>query len=874
MWLLLSEALVNDGSRLMAVTRLQTELSVRAVRGGLSVATVAALLLTGGCADASGPEDRAQAELSEAEAIEVLKRALRPAPEVHWAGLNERGASPEPEAAPQSPSQPDFSDPDRSRTDSDGTERKVPLLEARSLKVWEIAPDHPMWPVRHYVTAEAELASGNTDSARTLFWELARWGASDPFGDRSGGSSLAVVALWRVVQIDRDRGSLPASLADSLLATADALVGRPLVEGLFRTRLLATLPRLEESLLRSLPHLAVAAGREDEAVDRFLDYQRVTTNGELDVFERRLLTAATRRKSVSRERLDLLRADRLVELRSYEEALALLRSAWSGDDLQIRSRAGLRLASLLRTYPGNSAAFAEADAILDTLVRFSLEPAVSEEALFQRALLAHRRDREAEFLTHLEHVIDRYPEGRRGDDALFQLASVYRVRNPNRALELFEQLREWGGENDWRESAWYFSAISLFGRAGSGDLATADSILTEFLSRFPESELRPHATFWSGRAREAMGDAVGAAERFDTVIALGRYDYYGMRAMMHRARGPEAVEHLWSDPDTRSRLRQAYETIGRTPEAGPATPFHELLNVAIESGLYASLLPLPRVRLEELPIEALAEEGLLPRVAVLLSLRQAALAAGNADSSAANRMRVANVVVRGAKDWSLAAILTNLADSPTFERQEVYAQGGFLRNAYPPEVYHGCFATVGRRRNVSPGLLYSLARHESAYSPTALSAQGALGLFQFMPLTLDSLSRQLDIPALHPDSVLARTFYVFDPCRNSDLWARWFSEQLRPHARRESRSSSLSVQIAIALIEHHAGRPSVREFLEYWKELGSPEDVELIVEVAPLRATRNLLRNVFASLAIVEASGIFEDDGVGPTGWDVPAPSS
>lgn len=714
----------------------------------------------------------------------------------------------------------------------------------------DVRPDDSLWPLYRFIIGEERLTSGDSLGARSDFWELARWASSDPYSDRWGGNTLAVIALWRVVSLYEAAGTVDSAVADSILTVADGLLGTRLVDGLFRMPLLATLPRLEESLLRSLPRLASASRGVEEAIDRFIRYQNIATVGQMDDFERQLLNGAISRALVTQDRLDFIRGRKLIELRDYEAGLSLLRRAWQGDDLQVRALAGLALSSVLQTYPGDTRAFREAGAILDTLVQYGSEPDLAERALYARSFLARSLGDTVAFVSSLENLVSEYPTGNWGDDALFRLGEYDRIPHPNRALEFLTRLRAWSGENDWLESASYSQAMILYGRGGQQDLVRAAAILDSFLVRFPESTLRPHATFWAGRIQESIGQTEAANEYFERVKVLSPYSYYGIRARLHLSQGPAAATRIPADARSAEALRTAHQTT--SPDSFPEleTPYHLLLTRAIQSGLYASALPLPRVRFEEWPVERLASSGSLARIAVLLTLRQIAIAAVEANQTATNRIQVARQVGQGAGDWSLATYLMMLDHVPTAVRQGLQEQEGFLDVAYPSTVFHDEFVRAGERHDVSASLLYSVVREETAFASTALSPSGALGLFQFMPLTLDSLSTRWGIPELKEDS------YLMDPARNIEMGARWFADELLPEYRMYPNASH---RVALAIMEHHAGRPAVRKFRKDWRALGEPDDLEYLVEIAPSSATRNMLRRVLASLTIIEALEVFDE---------------
>lgn len=73
---------------------------------------------------------------------------------------------------------------------------------------------------------------------------------------------------------------------------------------------------------------------------------------------------------------------------------------------------------------------------------------------------------------------------------------------------------------------------------------------------------------------------------------------------------------------------------------------------------------------------------------------------------------------------------------------------------------------AAQKHGIDPGLFRALITQESAWNPSAVSARGAAGLTQLMPATA------LDACGLQPAE-------RFDPTKNLDCGAQYFSKQLR-----------------------------------------------------------------------------------------------
>lgn len=765
----------------------------------------------------------------------------------------------------------------------------------------------PLWPISVFMQAEWLRGAGQAADARRLYRSLAEWGVSQPYGDEWGGSSLSVFALWRWVQLmdqddEMDRSEVDSAMRIDPLLRLDAR----LTTRVFQFSFLDSLPQIEEDLVRRLALLAETAGLDDRAHSLFLDYLSVRT-APLGAREQSLLDKIVANGWASRERLLAVSALRMDELRRYDEAAEIWRELLQSGDAHDRATAGLRLARYkARRFNRPRAEISE---ILDGVLLEAKDPALIQEAFYRRALLWYRigSDRDVErFCTDMTTLLQRYPDGVLADDTLFRLArhahnsylagdaSACFGRDPfEEAMERYAALRSYPGDNDWLNSAYYQPAILAYSRGAPGDLDSAAKLLDDLNRLNPDGPLRRHAAFWRARILEDQGDGKAAARAFRSVVEDAPYDYHGLRAQMHLELGPEARSSLWPGPELRNRVAAKFRANPTLTSLPAHSAYHARLGAAIRSGLYRQVVEdrrqlvdrLPKKRLQEIAIDELdADRGAIAVIALLLSLRQDAAAAADKVSTSRNHLEVQSIVAREALDWPVVLALATGEVHHHHGTTDTRANPYYLSSVYF-EAFETPFRDVSESRQVPAELLYGLSRRESLFDPAAISAAGALGLFQFIPSTFRALDRQWNL--LEDTGSQSREEYLLDPANSADLGGRWLADELirrqncqllkeldRPCTAANLNDASLVLApsttwfpddltprqqrvLMLALMEHSAGFRNVRSWLDAWQQQARAEDFEFMLATANAAETRNLVRNVLTDASIAAALGFF-----------------
>ena len=730
-----------------------------------------------------------------------------------------------------------------------------------------VGEESPLWPVYTFLLGEVRRLRGEIREAEICFEKIVSWSAADSSREKWGGSGLAGVALWRLLQLRNSDPRLEARDVSRLLSSADKVLKARLARGMFRLPVLESLPMLEEDIKRQSALLAERSGMPKEAQRFFLDYLAVARAVDLSKSEKTLLQGLVASGMASEDHVALLRGRRLYELRRYSDAAKFLEEARKGENLQVRAEATFYLAMMKSSY--KEAHREEKLAWLSEVADSAHDPDLAQNALYSMGRALRVKGEKSLSLKAFERILTDFPLGSRADDALYELAQEYHYSGEvDRSLQRYEELRNFKGRSDFASYSGMDPAMMLYGRNGEEGREAAQALLQDLERRVPEGPYHLNALFWMGRIAADRGDHRRAQEYFKKVIETSPFDYYALRARMHLRMGNRASQSLLPDEETRKELRSLYNGSRHEVHLSGRSAYHLRLKAALDTGLYRAVYGayqrlrerIPAKRLEDLTVEELEQSGLFPQVSVLLALRQDAFAAAESlddrDDIAANYLEISDKVGQ-AGDLPLSmSIIIEGRDIPEKSRNEQRAamerRAFYLATAYPPcfrnEILAAATQQAGAGDQVSPELVYSILRRESLFCSTALSKAGALGLFQFIPSTFDSLNARWDL--LLESGAPSRETFLLSPTLSISLGVRWFNEELLPHH---------DGHVLFALMEHNAGLGNVLQWKRYWKDLGRLEDVEYIIETIRARETRLFTRRTVADLMVVDAIGLFKD---------------
>lgn len=720
----------------------------------------------------------------------------------------------------------------------------------------------PLWPVVTFLQGEVYRLRGEADAALRAYQSLVEWAATDPYHDTWGGSGLATVALWRWTHALAAQPAPEPTQVNRLLTAAEQLRPTRLMRTFFKMSLIVidTFPQMEEDLVRQLARVAYAAGKTDAAQQYFLQYLALAQTADLDATDTALYNHFITSGAETAERLALLRGKRMMNLQRYADAEPLLRQALNSKDTNLQAEANLYFARLQRYRGENRETLI---ALLNQIIAQATQPDVIQDALYERAITWNRRGKdrnEQEYLKDMQQILRDFPQGRLTDTILSQLAQHYESANDlDNAFDYYAQLRQATKKQDVMQNATVHPALLLYQRNVPDDRPKAIQLLQELETKQPTYLLHHEPLFWLGRMLEETGDTQAAHACFRQIIQEAPYDYYALRARMHLALGAQANTQLWPDAAIKKALREVYQ-----PASSPATielnsPYALRLQQAFENGLYQQTLTAAQQFTEQFQAQSqettalaqLDQSGFLTSLSLLLAFRQDVIAAKDQAADVTQWLPVVRFVSERCGDWPLAMNLVTGANSLA-KLTTLQHERAFLATAYPP-LFKDLILQASRAYDLPPEILYGIMRRESLFYPAALSSRNALGLFQFIPSTFQTLDQRWKL--LKTSGLPTREAFLINPEMSIPLGARWVKQELFPRYEKKGYTETL---IPFALMAHNAGSPAVQQWIDRWQQEGRLNDIEYMLVTIRYTETRMFTRRVLTDMILVDAIGLLK----------------
>jgi soluble lytic murein transglycosylase len=488
----------------------------------------------------------------------------------------------------------------------------------------------------------------------------------------------------------------------------------------------------------------------------------------------------------TRYKLELGRGERLFGFRRYPEARASLlrvKPHASGDDLELVT---LRLAEVDYFSGRHRNA-------LESLEPYLNRGARQAEARFFHAMSQRGLKNYGAFEQQARALVTDYPDSSWAEEALNNLGThhIQFDRDDDADAVLREMYSRFPRGRYAERAAWKVGWKAY----RSGNMDAAAEYFDTASGNFPRSDYRPAFLYWSGRAREAMEDRVGAASRYQLAVMDYQNSYYGRLAT-------KSLTNLGTGSGQSNLIfvRNAAEMTG---EGDHFPPTAGTIRTLLALGLYE-----PAVKELEF---ARKKWGDSPAIGATIAW--------------ANHQQ--SLTETGTRQFTLArgAITLMRRSYPQF-----MAAGGehlpreILTTIFPLS-YWDLIQKYSRQHDLDPYLMAALMAQESTFVPDIRSSAGAVGLMQLMPPTARLYARKLKMQY----TASLRTV----PEANVRMGMAYFADKIRQFG-----------SVHLALASYNAGETPVRRWLA---ERGASLSHEEFIDDIPYPETQNYVKRILGT---------------------------
>ncbi len=328
-------------------------------------------------------------------------------------------------------------------------------------------------------------------------------------------------------------------------------------------------------------------------------------------------------------------------------------------------------------------------------------------------------------------------------------------------------------------------------------------------------EMRIEAEFHAGWiALRFLNDPVRAAGHFDAIAKLAETPMSKARAAYWQGRAAEAslTDGAWT----------------------AARAFYE--QAAVHQTTYYGQLARGKLGLTTLPVRSIANEAKGEDRDDAIKVIELLYAAGDKDLAAPLVFEAAHHLADETQVAALASVVAKQRDAHlSLSFGKIVSQRGMPVDALAFPDY-GVPAFEPLENSVAPPVVYSVARQESAFEPSAVSAAGAKGLMQMILSTAKRTADHAGV-AFDPKRLLT------DAAFNAQLAARHLGELMA-----EQKGSYI-----LTFAAYNAGGKKVKEWIDAYGDPRKPGvDPVDWVERIPFTETRNYVQRVIENLRVYQ----------------------
>jgi soluble lytic murein transglycosylase len=481
----------------------------------------------------------------------------------------------------------------------------------------------------------------------------------------------------------------------------------------------------------------------------------------------------------------------------------------------------------------------EADARLQTLAGFTQPDTLVAAILLKRGGMAVKRRQWAVAETILYDLLLRYPQGAHLTETHALLAQTAQQQNDTpRSLQHQQQVLLYGPGTPWAAEALFALARAATER---GDLpqarayyrqlgqafptyepaqehvwevgwaqyqqrhyAAAERVWQDFIQHFPQAALLPRVFYWQGRIAQVQGNQELAVRLYQQVVRDYPTHYYCVQAR-------EALQAMGIAV---TPIIAAAPTV-----VAPATPQLLRLSMRSASGQPATPERFHVIRAQELQRLQMPQQAAEEIQALMASL----------PSTPAAHYFLAGLLADNQRYLEVFRLLNRtIAVLSPAEIRGLPREFWLL--LYPRPFWEE-IVQQAQITGLSPYLVLSIMRQESAFNPAAVSRAGARGLLQLMPATAREVATRLGLTK--PTQA-----QLHEPQFNIVLGTDYFTTALR----------RFGGNMVLALAGYNAGPGRAARWRQQWPDLPMDE----LIEQIPIQETRLYVKFILRNLMLYE----------------------
>jgi soluble lytic murein transglycosylase len=481
---------------------------------------------------------------------------------------------------------------------------------------------------------------------------------------------------------------------------------------------------------------------------------------------------------------EFARAERLFAGRRWAEARVALEPLLPLVSTEDRGRVTLHLAECDYHLGRHKAA-------RDRLKTYLDDAPKDAEARYYSLSAARGMGDRSTYVSLSRALVKEFPDSQWAAETLDDLASYYIIDDQDdEADEVFRELLDRFPRHRYAERATWKVGWEAYRRQKFGETI---KLFEWAAATFPRADYRPGWIYWSGRARDRMGDTPGATARYRLAVADYGNSYYGRLAS----------RLLASRPQEQAAAGAAPRPVAAPAQVAAAPPTESLMRALMAAGLYD---------------DALREVQYAQRTWSDSPALQATSAWIRAQQAQELRAEERFAALRGSITLMRRAY-------PQFLAEEGHTLPLEVLHIIFPLDYWDLIEKYSKAMSLDPYLVSALMAQESTFTAEIRSSANARGLMQVMPSTGRMYARRMGIRPF-------TTASLSQPETNVRIGMQHFKDLADKFG-----------GIHYALASYNAGEGRVSEWLKEYPDLPADEFIDSI----PFAETQNYVKRILGT---------------------------